>query len=126
MAPNRWVILGVLFLVRFALGYQFQAMGSVGPLLVRDLGIAGADLGLLVGAFMLPGLLLSIPGGVLAQRVGDKPTVLLGIALMIAGGLLSGLAVSYRLLLAGRVVSGIGAIFLFVLLNKMVADWFTA
>src|SRR6266542_3328109 len=40
MAPNRWVILGVLFLVRFALGYQFQAAGSGGPMLVSGLGAA--------------------------------------------------------------------------------------
>ncbi len=125
MVPNRWVILGVLFLVRFALGYQFQAAGSVGPMLVRDLGIDWADVGMLVGAFMLPGLVVAIPGGFLGQRVGDKWIVLFGIALMAAGGLLSGAASSYRLLVTGRVVSGIGAAFLFVLVNKMVADWFT-
>ncbi len=125
MAPNRWVILGVLFLVRFALGYQFQAAGSVGPMLVRDLGIDWADLGMVVGAFMLPGLVVAVPGGFLGQRFGDKRVVLFGIALMAAGGLLSGVAGSYRLLLTGRAVSGIGAAFLFVLVNKMMADWFT-
>lgn len=125
MAPNRWVILVVLFLVRFALGYQFQAAGSVGPMLVRDLGIDWADLGMLVGAFMLPGLVVTVPGGFLGQCFGDKRIVLLGIALMAAGGLLSGVAGSYGLLLTGRVVSGVGAAFLFVLVNKMVTDWFT-
>ena len=123
--PNRWLILGVLFLVRFALGYQFQAAGSVGPMLVRDLAIHWADVGLLVGAFMLPGLVVAIPGGFLGQRFGDKRMVLIGIALMTAGSLLSGAAGSYRLLVTGRVVSGIGAALLFVLVNKMVADWFT-
>ncbi len=125
MTPNRWVILGVLFLVRFALGYQFQAAGSVGPILVRDLGIDWADVGALVGAFMLPGLVVAIPGGLLGQRFGDKRIVLLGIGLMTAGGLLSGAADSYRLLMMGRLMRGIGAAFLFVLVNKMVADWFT-
>jgi hypothetical protein len=50
--PNRWAILGVLFLVRVALGYLFQAAGSVGPPLVRDLGLDWADVGALVGAFL--------------------------------------------------------------------------
>src|SRR5687767_13360497 len=118
------MILGVLLLVRLALGYHFQAVGSVGPLLVRDLGIDWADVGMLVGAFMLPGLVVAIPGGVLGQRFGDKPVVLTGIALMVAGGVLSAASRSFAMLLAGRLVSGIGGAFLFVLVNKMVTDWF--
>jgi predicted MFS family arabinose efflux permease len=125
MTANRWVILGVLFVVRFSLGYQFQAAGSVGPLLVRDLGIAWADLGMLVGAFMLPGLVVSVPGGFLGQRFGDKRVVLVGIALMAGGGVVSGLSTSFAPLVAGRIVSGVGAAFLFVLVNKMITDWFS-
>jgi len=122
MVPNRWVILGVFFLVQFALGYQFQAAGSLGPMLVRDLAIDLAEVGMLVGAFMLPGLAVSIPAGFLGQRFGDRRMVLRGIGLMTAGGLLSGAAGSYRLLVTGRVVSGLGAAFLFVLVKKMVVD----
>jgi predicted MFS family arabinose efflux permease len=118
-------MLGVLFLVRFALGYQFQAAGSVGSMLVRDLGIDWADLGFLVGAFLLPGLVVSVPGGFLGQRFGDKRVVLVGIAVMAAGGVVSAVADSYHLILAGRLVSGIGAVFQLVLVNKMVADWFS-
>jgi MFS family permease len=70
-------------------------------------------------------LVVAVPGGFLGQRFGDKRMVLLGIALMAAGGLLSGVAGTYEPLLTGRVVSGVGATFLFVLVNKMVTDWFT-
>jgi predicted MFS family arabinose efflux permease len=37
------------------------------------------------------------------------PLVVIGLALMTAGGLLAGLAESYRVLAAGRLISGVGA-----------------
>ena len=37
--PNRWVTLLVLFIARTAMGFQFQSVASVSPLLVRDLAI---------------------------------------------------------------------------------------
>lgn len=124
MPDKRWLILGVLFLVRFVLGFQFQTVGSVAPFLVNDFGVDYAGIGLLVGLFILPGLVLSVPSGFVAQRLGDKPMVLGGLALMLAGGLVAGLAQDYDAVVAGRVISGAGAALLSVLLTKMLTDWF--
>ena len=63
MSDNRWFILAVLFVARLALGYQFQSAGSVAPFLIRDLGIDYAQIGLLVGGFILPGIAISLPSG---------------------------------------------------------------
>ena len=124
MISNRWMILFVLFLARTAMGFQFQSVASVSPLLIEELAIDYALLGALIGAWMLPGVFVAIPGGFLGRRFGDKQVVLFGLALMVAGSAVVASADSYALAVAGRVISGAGAVLLNVLLTKMVADWF--
>jgi len=124
MRSNRWFILVVLFVARFCLGYQFQSVGSVAPFLISEFGLDYRQIGTLVGLFMLPGLVLALPGGLLGKRFGDKPVVVMGMAAMILGGVLSGVAQSYAVISTGRVISGVGAVFLVVLMAKMVTDWF--
>src|SRR5688572_24591633 len=122
---NPWLILFVLFLARTAMGFQFQSVAAVSPLLVADLALDLALFGTLIGAWMLPGVALAIPGGLLGKRLGDKPVTLAGLALMALGSLVTAGAAEYWSALAGRVVSGTGAVLLNVLLAKMVADWFS-
>lgn len=120
----RWLALIVLTAARVSMGFQFQSLASVAPLLVDDLGVAYVDVGFLVGLYMLPGIVLALPGGLLGQRFGDKRLVVLGLALMTAGGALTGIAESYAAITAGRLISGLGAILLNVLMSKMITDWF--
>jgi MFS family permease len=124
MLESRWLILAVLFIARFALGYQFQSAGSVAPFLIKDLGIDYAQVGLLIGAFMLPGAAISVPSGFLSRRFGDKNVVVAGMALMIVGGVLTGAGETYAALLVGRVLSGVGGTVLVVVMLKMMIDWF--
>jgi len=124
MLSSRWTMLLVLFLARTAMGFQFQSVASVSPLLVRDLAIDLALLGTLIGAWMLPGAVIAIPSGMLAGRFGDKRVALFGLLLMVIGSALTAAADEYVTALIGRIVSGTGAVLLNVLLAKMVADWF--
>ena len=124
MSDNRWFILAVLFIVRLALGYQFQSAGSVAPFLIRDLGIDYAQVGLLVGGFILPGIAISLPSGFLGRRFGDKQVVVAGMVLMVLGGIITTLAGSFAAMMAGRILGGIGGAILIVLMSKMVVDWF--
>src|SRR5262249_20422735 len=89
---NRWFALAILFIARLVLGLQFQSAGSVAPFLIRDFNISYAQIGMLVGLFMLPGLVVSIPSGFLGRRFGDKSVALSGLLLMAVGGLVSGVS----------------------------------
>lgn len=126
LVANRWFVLAILVLARTAVGFQFQSIAAVGPLLIDDLSISYAMLGLIVGLYMLPGVVIALPGGLLGQRFGDKRIALLGLSLMTLGGVSMGLSADATVFVAGRIISGIGAILLNVLLAKMVADWFAA
>ena len=46
------------------------------------LAIDFASLGALIGLYMLPGVVIALPGGMLGQRFGAKRVVLVGLALM--------------------------------------------
>src|SRR3989441_12518485 len=83
---NRWVALAIVFVTRTSMGYQFQAIASVGPLLVTDLGLSWTQLGSLLGLYMLPGAFLALPAGILGQRLGGRRTVGGSLALLVARG----------------------------------------
>lgn len=125
MSGRAVVILCVIVLARLALGVQFQSAGSVAPDLIRAFDLDNAGLGLLVGVFWLPGVVLTLPSGLLAQRLGDRPVVLGGLVLMAAGAVLSGLASTAFGFGLGRVVSGTGIAVVMAPLMKVLADWFT-
>jgi len=121
--PTRWRMLLVLFLARTAMAYQFQTVPSAGPFLVEDLGISFAELGTLIGLYMLPGIVVALPGGMLARAFGTERMVLTGLVLMVIGGAMMGADGGF-LVFAGRLISGLGAVFVNVLMTKMVTDWF--
>jgi len=121
---GRWVALAVVFLARVSMGFQFQSVASVGPFLAREFGLTHLQLGGLVGLYMLPGVAVAVPGGLLGRRFGDRRVVLAGLVLMAAGAVVTGLARGVPAATAGRAASGAGAVLLNVLLAKMVADWF--
>lgn len=121
---NRWGILAVLFTVRLTIAFQFQSVAAVAPLLGHDFGVGLAEIGLLIGLYFTPGVALSLPGGAIGQRFGDKSTVLGALALMLVGSLTMALTDSWSWQIGGRLVAGAGGVLLNVQLTKMVADWF--
>jgi MFS family permease len=120
---ERWLILAVLFLARTAMAFQFQAIAALSSFVMADFGIDYTQLGLLIGLYLLPGIIIAYPGGLLGRHFGDKRVALIGMTLMVAGGVLTATG-DYPTVLAGRLTSGAGAVLLNVLLTKMTADWF--
>ncbi|MEZ5906564.1 MAG: MFS transporter [Geminicoccaceae bacterium] len=118
------VILVALFLARTTMAFQFQSVAALAPLVAADHGVGLADIGLLIGLYFAPGIVIAIPGGAVARRLGDRRVFVGGMALMLAGGLLPALSASWAALVAGRLVAGIGGVVLNVQLAKMLTDWF--
>lgn len=121
---NRWIILAVLFLARTSMAFQFQSIAAISPLLAEGYGLSLADIGLLIGLYMAPGVVIALPGGVVAARFGDKRVVGVSMGLTLVGMALILVAPGWPMLVAGRVVAGVGGITLNIVLTKMVADWF--
>ncbi len=126
MLTNRWAILAILIVVRVAMGFQFQSIASITPIIAIDLGLDYSQIGTLVGFYLLPGVIIAIPGGFLGSRFTDLTMVLFGVGVMALGGVVAGLADDFRLLAGGRLLSGAGAVVQSIFLVKMIADWFDA
>jgi MFS family permease len=125
MIANRWLMLSLLFVVRTSMGFQFQTVGSLGPVLVDTFDIDYTRLGFLIGLYLLPGVVIALPGGMLGDRFGAKSVSIVGLGLMAAGGVLMGLSGSYSILVFARLLSGTGAVLMNVVVTKMIADWFS-
>ena len=120
----RWRILALLFLARIGLGFQFQTVASVGDDLVVVFGLDYAGIGLLIGLFMAPGLVLAIPAGYWGRFVSDRTMVVLGLGALALGGLVSSIASESWTMGLGRIFAGAGFLFTTLYFTKMVADWF--
>ncbi len=121
---GRWLILVVLFVARTAMGFQYQTIGSVAPSLIGELHIGFVEIGTLIGLYHISGVFLSLPGGLIIQRAGEKTLCAAGLAAMAVGGLVVALSGSYALAFTGRLLSGMGAIMFNLVITKMTADWF--
>lgn len=121
---DRWLILGVLCLARTTMGFQFQSIASVSGDLVRDMGFSYTEIGTLIGRYMLPGVVVALPGGALAARYSDKSLAVLGLALMVAGDAQAAVVATPESLFTGRALSGVGGVIFNLVVTKMVADWF--
>ena len=121
----RWAVLALLFACRTGLGLQFQTLGSVSDGLVSSLGFSYAQIGTLIGLFMLPGLVLALPAGYLGRYLSDRVLVALAFMTMAVGATLAALAQGFGLLALGRLACGAGFVISTIYMTKMVADWFS-
>ncbi len=112
----------LLFVIRLAPGIAFQAAAVAMPSLVADAGLDHAQAGLVLGAFTLPGIIVSVPAGLLARRIGDRAVLCGGLALVALGSLLASRADGFGELLAARILAGTGGVSALMLLIKMTTD----
>src|ERR1043166_8455924 len=121
---DRWIMLAIIFLARVGMALQFQSIAPLAPLLVDDFSISYAQLGLLIGIYLLPGTVLAVPGGLLGHRFGNRRIALCGLTLMTLGGIAIAISPVFGLAVAARLVSGTGGVLLTLVLTKMTAEWF--
>jgi hypothetical protein len=58
---NRWTALALVFVTRTSMGVQFQSIAAVAPLMRAELALSYAQVGTLIGIYMLPGAFLRCP-----------------------------------------------------------------
>src|SRR5471030_369811 len=106
--PSRWTILALLFVARVGLSFQFQTMGSVADPLIGELHLSYAQIGTLIGLFMLPGLFLAIPAGFAGRYASDRLLSAAGLAILAVAGAVAATADGFAQLSAARLLGGVG------------------
>jgi predicted MFS family arabinose efflux permease len=124
VGTKRWTVLIGLIAARIALGFHLQVLAVVGPGVSADLALTNTELGLLIGIFLAPGVVLALPGGALIQRFGEKSVIVLSLLVMTLGALVAAYATGFWAVLLARLLGGIGGVLITVSAVKAVVDWF--
>ena len=87
----------------------FAVLSPLLPSYAALLGLSKASVGVLAGAFATGVLVAALPSGLLASRVGLKPTLLLGLGLTGLTSVVFGLSATWGLLVLTRFAAGLGS-----------------
>ena len=111
MLPNERRAVVVIALVAMCRMFGLFALLPVLSIFAANLeGSTPMLIGFAVGAYGLTQASLQIPFGLLSDRVGRLPVILLGLALFAAGSVLAGQSETISGVIAGRLLQGAGAI----------------
>ncbi|MGH2867190.1 MAG: MFS transporter [Solirubrobacteraceae bacterium] len=104
--------LGVLLAVLLAPMFMYQADATIvnvaNPSIHAHLHATGAQLELVIGAYLLASVTLFITGARLGQMRGYRRVFLSGLAMFTLASLACGLAPSALVLIIARIVQGLG------------------
>jgi len=90
----------------------FSALAPLLPHFTHEFGLSKTDAGVLTAAYAAGGIVGALPAGLFAARVGVKPAVLLGLALMIGTTVAFGFAGSTFVLDSTRFGEGFASAFM--------------
>ena len=120
----RWRLLTILTASYGAGAFGMLGISPLSPSLVEGLGLTRLQVAFLVPSIYLAGLLFSLPGGRLADRLGVRPAFLGGLAVGALGLLAAALAPGFLAFLACLFVAGAGWSVVNPALGKAIMDVF--
>src|SRR5688572_18909225 len=101
----------LLFLVSIVVLVDTSFYAAITPLLPEltdEYGLSKTGAGILAAAYPIGTFVGGLPGGFMAARVGVRPTVFAGLALMVLASVVFAFASSIVVLDAARFVQGVG------------------
>lgn len=121
---RRAVPSSVLFLVRIVYAFNWYNIGAVLPLIGSSLDASPAELGVVLGAFLLGVGIFQVPAGLAAVRWGSRRVSLAGVGLFGVASVASAFAPTWPTLALIRFVGGVGAAFFFSPALSLIASYF--
>lgn len=120
----RWVPVWFLFTGGMVNYMDRSAISIAAPLLMRDLGLNAAQLGIIFSSFFSGYALFTFIGGYASDALGPKRVLTLAMTVWSAFCGLTAAAIGFTSLLLVRVLFGCGEGPFGAATNKMVANWF--
>ena len=108
VGPYQLLVVVLCAVIVFVDGFDAQAMGYVGPALVRDLHISRAILGTAISAGLVGMMAGALIFGPLADRIGRKPVLVASVLVFGVGSILTAFATSVEQLSVLRALTGLG------------------
>lgn len=123
IVTHRTILLATLALSGFVTSFGAHVVATNLPIYAETVGAGAFTIGLLIAVYDFAELFAKPAAGIVADRRGMKPVLLLGLVVFIVGSLLF-LVISPRLLLLVRFVQGLGAAALSTVSMSLVARYF--
>ena len=123
MRPIQAIVLVLCMLINILDGFDLQAIAFTSTRIMADWGVRPAIMGLIFSAGLLGVGLGSLLLSPIADRLGRRPTILIGLTLGAFGMLTVGLAGTAAGLAALRFVTGLGIGILLPSLNSLVSEY---
>ena len=94
-----------IFLIFVGIGLVIPVL----PVYLKDLGLKGSDLGILVAVFALSQMIISPFGGTMADKLGKKLIICIGLVLFAISEFLFAIGHHFPVLIASRILGGFSA-----------------
>ena len=112
----------VLFLCMFIMGLDRSTLGVAAPVIMKELGIDPATMGIALSAFFWTYTACNLPAGAIADKYGAKLVLGWAAAIWSLSSACSGLATNMATLVMSRLGVGVGEAAVFPVMAKVAAD----
>lgn len=120
----RWAVWGIMTFAFMIVFFHRLAAAVVREDVTAAFSLSATDFGQMSSMYFYAYMAMQIPVGLLADSLGARVTVSVGMLAAGAGSIIFGLAPSYGWLLAGRFLVGLGVATVFVSIMKIQSQWF--
>ena len=121
-----YLLLITICVAYFVENFLRSAAGALTPILINELGISHAAMGLLISAYFFVYGLMQIPSGILSDTFGARKTIISFTAITVIGIILFQVSRSFHLLFGAQFLIGIGCSTFYINAVKLVSTWFPA
>lgn len=122
----RWVIIGIICILVIANYMDRGNVAVAAPLIMKDLHITPAIMGVIMSAFVWPYALMNLPTGWLVDRVGEKTILAFAVGLWSLTSAATGLATTIREFIFIRILLGVSESPMFPSALRATYSWFPA
>jgi MFS family permease len=110
---NKFLSTSSIIISRTIYGLNWYTISPLYLLIAKELSINYGELGLIAFSFLLGAMIFQIPAGILAAKIGNKNTAVLGMLILSLASIFSGMSWDFISLLIFRFILGIGAALFF-------------
>ncbi len=118
MKKNYYLVV-LIFIVFFAISFLTNILGAINPNVSDSFSLNGTMTGLLPFSFFIAYALMSIPAGMIVQKLDEKKCLVFAWILALAGALIFSLFPSFPVFLGSLFLIGCGMAFLQVIIYPL-------
>lgn len=118
MQRNNFLV-GIILLIWFVISFVTNILGPLMPIIIQTYKLSLTMAAFLPFSFFLAYGIMSIPSGIMIERIGEKKSMFIAFALNFLGTTAFGLYPQYGVALASLFIIGIGMAMLQVIINPL-------